>query len=254
MERALEIDPSLPADLPLALMHQHSWRWREALAAYGRAAERSSALDGLVRHYYGWFSAFSGEHARAMRLFEENLRFGRNVPAAYMDLGIANAHYGNLQAAAAAYRESVALQPRNPVARVHLGIVEAVLGNDAAAEAEFRFLERFLGDNRVLVMLPELAIGYALVGRQEEVAKLVAEIEAVGRELDVGAGSYAMAYLAAGDRDKTLQWLEAAVEKVRARQPDQGFYSLMLIKHNVVGHPLLEEPRFRELRAQLGAL
>ena len=44
------------------------------------------------------------------------------------------------------------------------------------------------------------------------------------------------------------------VEKVENEIPDEGFFNLMCIKHNIYDDPILEEPRFVELRSKLGVI
>jgi hypothetical protein len=103
-----------------------------------------------------------------------------------------------------------------------------------------------LGGDRPIVFLPELAYAYSRLGRDDDVARLFAEIEMRAVEVDVGAGTWAMAYLAAGDEDEALRWLEASAEKVRNHEPDQGYLHLMNLKMNFLADPRLEEPRFAE--------
>lgn len=71
---------------------------------------------------------------------------------------------------------------------------------------------------------------------------------------DIGAGTYAVTYLAAGEREKVREWLEVAVTKIERNEPDAGTSDLFNMRSNIYRHPLLEEPEFRELRARLGRL
>jgi hypothetical protein len=114
-----------------------------------------------------------------------------------------------------------------------------------------QLLERMLGDNRPLVFLPELAYAYSRLGRDDDVARLFAEIEARAADTDVGVGTWAMAYLAAGDEDEALRRLEAVTEKVRNHEPDQGYLQLMNLKMNFLADPKLEEPRFAEVLSRI---
>ena len=68
----------------------------------------------------------------------------------------------------------------------------------------------------------------------------------------VGAGSWPLGYLAIGDEAQAYRWLDRAVSKIERHEPDEGFFNLMIIKANVVANPVLEEPRFKELRQRIG--
>jgi len=169
-------------------------------------------------------------------------------------LGLAQLYAGDMAAALEALDRAAALEAGRLEVRLLLGIVEAARGNAIVAEAQLRSVERLLGEARPLADLPRLAVGYALLERPDDVARLVAEIEGYDRGRDVGAGAgvRALAYLAAGDGDRASQWLEAAIENTSRHERDPGYYELVSIKRNLFGLPILETHRFRELRARLG--
>ena len=76
-------------------------------------------------------------------------------------------------------------------------------------------------------------------------------LEARAVDLDVGVGTWAMAYLALGDEEEALRRLEAAAEKARNHEPDQGYLHLMNLKMNFLADPRIEEPRFREVLSRI---
>ena len=65
------------------------------------------------------------------------------------------------------------------------------------------------------------------------------------------AGTWAMAYLAIGDRGRALEWLDRAIEEIEHHEPDAGWWNLMIIKHNLTGDPLLEEDDFSRRRTRI---
>ena len=77
------------------------------------------------------------------------------------------------------------------------------------------------------------------------------EINEAAVDREVGAGVWAHAYLAIGDQESALEWLEVAATKAENHQVDPSFYSLMEIKMNVQGDPVLEQPEFVALRNRL---
>jgi Flp pilus assembly protein TadD len=125
------------------------------------------------------------------------------------------------------------------------------LGNEDRALSELRLSEQLLGDNRDVVSLPELAYTYARLGAIDDARRIFNEIERVAGDRDVGAGTWAMAYLAIGDEDRAVEWLETAIAKAEAHEIDQGLFNLLNIRMNMTGDPLLEEPRFVALRNRL---
>jgi len=144
----------------------------------------------------------------------------------------------------------VELTPANPIAHLWLAYIEFHLGNHAEALRELGLTEQLLGENRSFVYLPELAYAYSRLGRREDAARIFAEIEAAtGRT--VGAGVWAMAYLAVGDSDAARAALEEALGKIENGEPDEGFYNLMNLRLNCLRDPVLEQPVFVGLRERL---
>ncbi len=68
-----------------------------------------------------------------------------------------------------------------------------------------------------------------------------------------GQVTWALANLAVGKNEEALDWLSTVVEKVENNEPDPGFINLMVMKANYFSNPVLDEPRFVELRSQLGS-
>jgi tetratricopeptide (TPR) repeat protein len=168
-----------------------------------------------------------------------------------MFLGTVHAYAGDRSASIDSLNRSLEISAANPLSRAWLAYDEIALGNDADALAELQLLERMLGANRALVFLPELAYAYSRLGRRDDVARLFAEIEGRAAEVDVGVGTWAMAYLAMGDDAEALRRLEVAAEKARNHEPDQGYIQLMNLRMNFLADPRLEEPRFAEVLSRI---
>jgi TolB-like protein/Tfp pilus assembly protein PilF len=252
-ERALRLDPDIGlAYDALGLLYRHTWRWPEALEAFESALELSPN-DPIILADFGWLNSFRGAHRESLRMAERRLELEPGVASAYSSLGFTHAAMGNVEAAASAHRQALLLNPTEFPARQHLGVMQALLGNGGAAEAEFRTLEGQFGGKLPLVLLPELAMGYSMIGLDDDARRLVDEILSIAEQREVGAGTVAMAYLAVGERDKAIAQLQIAVDRAERREPDGGFFSLMIIKNNVIQNAILEEPQFRDLRARLGS-
>jgi TolB-like protein len=245
-ERALALDPEeARARLALRGINIVTWRWANYAETLDAAEERALGAAAL------WVLSWMENHAAALRIARQLVELNPNDPGPHLFLGVIHAYVGDRAASIQNLNRSLELAPANVLAHAWLAYDAVALGNDAEALAEMQLLERMLGDNRPLVFLPELAYAYSRLGRDDDVARLFAEIEARAADTDVGVGTWAMAYLAAGDEDEALRRLEAVTEKVRNHEPDQGYLQLMNLKMNFLADPKLEEPRFAEVLSRI---
>lgn len=51
-----------------------------------------------------------------------------------------------------------------------------------------------------------------------------------------------------------LESLRTVVDRIENNEPDQAYFLLMIVKSNAQADPVLDEPRFRELRSRIGTL
>jgi TolB-like protein/DNA-binding winged helix-turn-helix (wHTH) protein len=245
VERALNIkgDVALPY-MVRGKLHQYAWRWDEARRDFDRAAE-------LDPNFSTVFSSFRGAHSQAISAAERlrDLAPDRVVP--WRELGLAYAYAGQPDKAKEALQKANMIRGDNLTA-LFLGFMDARLGNNRAAAAQFESIENDLARTEEvnLAVLPPVAVGYALIDLDDKAAELGQRIlDADSADVDIGAR--AMAYLARGESERLAASLERVVKKIRRQEPDAGFFNLMMIKHNVMDHPILDEPSFRELREQL---
>jgi TolB-like protein/Tfp pilus assembly protein PilF len=245
-ERALAIDPDeAQARLALRSVDLVTWRWANYAETLSPAEERALGAGML------WVLSWMGNHVAALRIAEQRVDLSPNEPGAHMNLGVTLAYADDRAASIQSLNRALELSPANTLARAWLAYDAVALGNKDEALAELQLLERMLAGNRPLVFLPELAYAYSRLGRGDDVARLFAEIEARAAETDVGIGTWAMAYLAAGNEDEALRRLEAAAEKARNHEPDQGYIQLMNLKMNFLEDPRLEEPGFAEVLSRV---
>ena len=97
------------------------------------------------------------------------------------------------------------------------------------------------------MFLPELAHGYSRAGSPEDARRVFEEIQARASEIEVGAGAWAVAYLAIGDEARSLEQLEIVAEKARNHEPDQGYINVMNLRMNYLADPTLEKPEFADV-------
>jgi TolB-like protein len=232
-------------------LRMREWRWAEARRDLDRLRSLYPNVLAVVRDHIE-LSYFTGAYEEAISTAKHLRDIAKNSPASWRILGFAYAFAGHPEDA------KEALQTANPsgggrrVAALYIGLMEARLGNNPEAALQFRAIERELGRMETvnLAILPGVAVGYDLIGRNDKAIELSERILDTD-SADVDMGARAMAFLALGDREHLAESLERTVKKIRRQEPDSGFFNLMVIKHNVMAHPMLEEPRFRGLREQL---
>ena len=154
-------------------------------------------------------------------------------------------------AAVAPFHRAIEIAPAAPLFHTWLAFAEIGRGDYGAAFRELELAENLLGDNRAIIYLLDILYSYARMGRSADAARIFAEIQAIAANQEIGAGGWAMAYLALGDQEQALKQLRIGAERARDKVLDQGFFPLMNIRMNVTGDPVLEQPEFATVRAQL---
>ena len=251
--KALELDPkSTRAYLAIGNIHWNFWRWSDAMSALESAYELSPN-DIDVLGTFASLLSWSGQHERAISLAERAVELDPASPTTRWSLGVTLAQAGRAAAAARVLREAAAMDPTAGQIRHWLGLMEAASGNPAQALLELQAADR-LGAPESPTLVAGLLYSYSRIGRSDDVARLFADFEKLAAGGPVGAGTWGLMSLALGDSDEAHRWLETAVEKIERHEPDAGFLNLMTIKTNPHANPVLDEPRFRQLRDRIGAL
>jgi adenylate cyclase len=215
-----------------------TWRW----SAFEQAVEPGDevAFSPAALWTYAWM----GKRDEAVRLGQRRAELDPNDVEAHLNLGVVYAYAGDYKASMRSFEEAHALSPENPLVQAWKAYDRIALGETDAAAAELRLLEQLLGDIRPIVFLPELAYAYARIGRRDDVTRIVDEIELLENPDELGAGAWAVTYLAMGDEARALEQLEIVAEKTRSHEPDAGYYNVMNLKMNYLADPVLEKPAF----------
>jgi TolB-like protein len=245
-ERALALDPDVAsARGALRTLDALSWRW----SSFERALRPEDEVDLSPPQL--WSLSFAGKHAEAVRIGEKIAALSPNSAAAQVGLAVVHHYAGDRAASLRNLGTALELSPATPLTRAWLAYNAIARGSSADALPELRLTEQLLGDNRTIAFLPELAYAYSRIGRSDDARRLFEETRALGERGDIGAGSWALAYLAIGDEDEALRYLEALAEKARNHEPDQGYINVMNLKMNFLADPRLEEPRFAEVLSRI---
>ena len=91
---------------------------------------------------------------------------------------------------------------------------------------------------------PGLGITYAKMGRREDARRILDQLIEKSRQQYVAADSIAAVYVALGEKDEALRWLERAFE-----EHSGSFYSYMFRPEF---RPLRSDPRFSDLLRRIG--
>lgn len=247
-ERALAMDPSLAmAHAASAFVHLANWRWSEAEGAFLRALELrpndAAALAG-----YSLTKRYRGDYGEAIRSGLRAAELDPGSSSMHYQLGINYRYARDYEAAVRAFRTALVLTSANADVQAQLGYTNASRGNVADAIGDLQLAERLYGGHIPSLRLPQLAYAYARIERPDEVMRLFAAFEQRARETPVNEALWALAYLAVGDQETALENLRIAVED---QAPD--LVILGEIKANPYADPVLDEPRFLELRGRIGS-
>ena len=98
--------------------------------------------------------------------------------------------------------------------------------------------------------IAQFAFAYGRMGREEDAARFFTVLEDLPRDEPVPQAVWAMAYCAIADYDEAYRRLEIIV----SAPPIGDQFALAGLKANSFGDPVLDEPRWQELRGRIGEL
>lgn len=249
---AIGIDPDTPdAYVARGLLATANWRWTEAETALKRATEAGQPYSGVAFNVYGILLSVLGRHDEAIALAKRALALDPLDPNAgwyAFHLGYA----GRYAEAAAVFERAIEAAPQNALYRLWLAFMEIARGNASAALRSIEAAER-LASNGAATPSTGWAYVYARAGRMDHAQRIFTEIErAVADGAVLGAGGWATAYLAIGDEQRALAQLEIAAMKAASHEPDEGLYSLYVLKMNVTNdREVLTRPEFVDVLSRI---
>lgn len=246
-EKAFAIDPKNPeARAAIRTLSILTWHWSDFEQAMEPGDETSLVTFGL------WFYSWRGQREYAVQLGEKIAKLNPNDAAVHMSLGVVYAYAGDRDASNEAFRKMLEMAPEIVLGHTFLAFNEIAMGNSDRALEELRLEEELLGDDtRRIVFLPDLAYCYSRIGHHDDAKRILQELETLGRTMDLGAGTWATAYLAMGDEKRALEQLELVAQKARNHETDQGFLNVMSLRMNHLDDPTLKKPEFVEVFSRI---
>lgn len=249
-EKAIKADPAVPyAHTAQADIHFSNWRWTEAQLAYEHALE-VAPNDERANQYLGFLYAYTGQHQKAIRQSERFALLNPGNEFVYFSVATSYAYAGDYKRAADALQRGLDATP-SPFFRTWLAFIEIARGNNDIALTQLRLTEKMLGENPVIVFLPEIAYAYGRLQLHEDALRLFDKITPLAAEHEIGLGGWIMTYAAIGDYEQVKVLLNQAAEKVAKNVIDEGFFNLMNFKMNIMNDPVIEQPEFVALRKRI---
>ena len=248
--RALEIDPALPGPWVIrGIVDLENWRWDAAETDF-RTALELGPNDPDVLLQSAFFHLYAGRFQTALELARRRLAIDPGSVESNNGLGFIAIVAGDPQTAIQRYQAVESLVPGIWFYRATVALAYVQDGDRSSAAEAVRMAGELRSPDDIGVFLTNVAIVNRWLGRMPEARTAFSDFEAWTRNNVVSEGDWALAYQGVGDYDRMFEALQRAVARIEAHEPD-SHQALILIAANVVGDPVLEEPRFRDVRSRL---
>jgi tetratricopeptide (TPR) repeat protein len=241
-DKALAIDDSTAA--AHAARAYTEFMWREDWATAEREFRRALELDDNYVPAHQWYALYLAAQGRMNESLEQ-MQFAQRIDplSAPVHAGLGYMHYlaRDYEQAVRQARVALGLNPNFMVAHAVLGWSYIEQRKFPEAISELETASRLSGG--VPVYRSALGRAYALSGEGAKAKKILAEIEAYDTEGRGVGSSLAALYLATGDSNHALQWLE---------QTAPGDIQANWLRVDPAFDSIRTNPRFAALVARLG--
>src|SRR5205809_1333877 len=241
-QKAVELDDTLAeAHTSLAYVFYVDFEIAQSMKEFERAIELNPNY-AMAHLWYGLgpLSAM-GEFDRAIAEEKRALELDPVSPIINADLGTVYTLARRYDEAIAQLRDTVEMNPQFHGGHRCLGWALELKGATGEAIAEYHKAFELSDDPMMLAML---AHAEASIGKQNQARQILGQLTEEAKARYVPAYAFAVIYLALGEKDHALDWLEQA-----ARDHD-GFY-INLIKFEPFLDPLRGDPRFETLVSRI---
>jgi len=240
--KALQIDDSLAeAHTSLALIAQnYDWDWQTAEKEYLRAIQ----LDPNYATAHHWYAEHLMWLGRFDEAFRESERARQLDPLSMIiaaDNGVILYFSRQYDRAMEKFRSVLAMEPNfSRTGMVTYAYVEKGMFAEALADIEQR--RRVNGDGPW--SWSALAYIYGRSGQQVQARRALGKLEQLNRRQQIDPATIAWGYIAVGDKEQALVWLEKAYA--------QHSNALTTIKVEPGYDSLRNDPRFQDLLRRVG--
>ncbi len=244
-EQALALDPNLAiAHTALAALHIANGRWNEAQQELEIAYE-INPKDPLLLLNYGTLMRDIGEYTESVRLLEQAAAL--DPGANRNQLGISYRMAGDYEASRTAFQHSIELNPADPNPVGQLAYTEVAAGDYDEGLRQLQLSED-LGFAGSTFRVAQLAYAYSRIGREQDVERLFERFQEMAGATPPSDSEWVMVYLAVGEIEPAFRHLQSVADD------PAGEYGVGIVQANVYSDPVLNEPRFAELRSQINSL
>ena len=241
-QKAVELDDTLAeAHTSLAYVFFYDFEYAQSVKEF----ERAISLNPNYAMAHLWYGlgplSAMGEFDRAIAEEKRALELDPVSPIINADLGTVYTLARRYDEAIAQLRDTVEMNPQFHGGHRCLGWALELKGATGEAIAEYHKAFELSDDP---IMLAMLAHAEASIGKQNQARQILGQLTEEAKARYVPAYAFAVIYLALGEKDHALDWLEQA-----ARDHD-GFY-INLIKVEPFLDPLRGDPRFETLVSRI---
>jgi len=241
-QKAVELDDTL-AEAHTSLAYVFFYDFDNAQSV--KEFERAISLNPNYAMAHLWYGlgplSAMGEFDRAIAEEKRALELDPVSPIINADLGTVYTLARRYDEAIAQLRDTVEMNPQFYGGHRCLGWALELKGATGEAIAEYHKAFELSDDPMMLAML---AHAEASIGKQNQARQILGQLTEEAKARYVPAYAFAVIYLALGENDHALDWLEQA-----ARDHD-GFY-INLIKVEPFLDPLRGDPRFETLVSRI---
>ena len=241
-QKAVELDDTL-AEAHTSLAYVFFYDFENAQSV--KEFERAISLNPNYAMAHLWYGlgplSAMGEFERAIAEEKRALELDPISPIINADLGTVYTLARRYDEAIAQLRDTVEMNPQFYGGHRCLGWALELKGATGEAIAEYHKAFELSDDPMMLAML---AHAEASIGAQNQARQILSQLTEEAKARYVPAYAFAVIYLALGEKDHALDWLEQA-----ARDHD-GFYT-NLIKVEPFLDPLRGDPRFETLVSRI---
>lgn len=245
-ERAVALDPGLAeAHTSLAFyLYKFEWKWAEAEAEFRRAIA-SDPSYALARHWYGEMLGLLGRFDEAIAELRQARALDPSSLAIIDDLAGPLLRSGRVAEARAVVEAGAAINPTYHGIPKRMAEILALEGRERESLEEAWRAAVLTGAS--LASIEELRAAYRTGGPPAVLRLEIARLEAGGEgrfAVPAQASFLASKYAQLGDRDKTLHWINVAID----RREDIALHLPTYPEY----HWLRDDPEFNRALARVG--
>jgi len=238
--KSLELDDTLAeAHTSLArIKADYDWDWSGAEREFQRAIALNPAYP-TVHQWYGQTLEHIGRLDEGMAEIRQGLDLDPLSLIINTNVGVGLYFQRRYDQALEQFRKTLDLDPNFILAHEHIG--ETYLQKQMYDEGIAEFNKELAISPGNARALTGLAYSYALAGRRADAQKVLGQLSELMKHKYVSEPHVARIYLALGEKDKAIEWLEKGYEARSIRSPSAS------IKVDPIFDPLRSDPRFTDL-------